>query len=1433
MIIVLINDTVKKHLLKQDPGFRKRVREKFEFLETGIWDGGLKVKKLKGVSSKYIFEARLDKANRILFTLGNLKTGEEQANLFVYVWGIVEHDDVSRKSKNIIPGNVPFLQFKNYDELLVNNVDMEELEPDFFTQENITEKTADESGSQRWYPVEEPEWKRIQLYTRDDFELFLYLTPEQKQILQSPPPLLISGTAGSGKTTLSVYYLLNQNLNKKKKLFITYNDYLKRFAQRLYHGLLNERDWKDNVVFPDFYTFKDLCLQLAGGKRFPAENEVDFYRFNRLIRAFPGYHTFDPVLVWEEIRSVIKGAVPRINLKVLETAAREIKKNTITPITIKKLQEQFLLFSRLESLQAVEKYVKKYLNTTTQSFAAKIEKFLQATDAKEKERVSAVLERTLNIARKQEKESGKYLSFFAYETLGKKKAPNFQWNRKEIYRLFEWYQSRLERENLWDELDLTTEVGERIRESEYDILVCDEIQDFTDTQLDVLFSLVKNPENMFLAGDTKQIINPSGFRWQEVRQHFYERGLTVPELNALTLNFRSSGSIVELSNILLELKAKLTGRKAEELKEDWKYKGRPVTVVSNILHRDMAGILKAAGAKRTILVRTDSEKEKLKNLLETELVFTIREAKGLEFDTVVLWKFCDDQTAEDVWKVILDQSNKNIHEAKIKHEINLLYVGITRSQKDLIIYDGETPSLIWNSEQLKNNVYITDDRQFIEGIWNVVSTPEEWGEQGHYFFERGYFRAAVECFKNGGHEKELAKARAYFYEKTGNHKEAAVNFEKIKETGKAALYYERARQFKKALALWKKLRNTEQALLCRAAVLKEQGDFPGAGQLFLKKKKYNEALDCFSQANDYNQLANIYYKHLKNLKQAAHYYELSRDYDRAAGIYFRLKSFGNAATLYERSENYKKAEASWKKARNTGRLKDLFRKTGQNKKLFLIYEKEKDLDKAVKYLKALNYDKDRLKEEAGVLFQKRRYFPALVRFHAAGDAKGIAEASFILKKYPDAAKFYEEVDQYYLAAHAYYKIKEYERAFICYMNSQEDKENDYVLTRRAMKKVKDRGFLINLGMDYYYEKNYKPAGVIFSYLRGNWSRLGICHAGLGDKEKAFVAWEYCNSVPEYDQIAEDCLERGFVETGAEFILTSMNIISPYKAMFDTRYSNSDLFDDNQYINKSPVLEMMDVYFKENPDIEQMRNWGEYIARHDHMCNYRETVLDYLEKTGHYNALTGYFKQYKLLIEDSIIENRVDFEKDIEALETAGPESHEALAFRYLILEKTQELNQILPEIRLTRYNYCLYLWGDKVFRDRAFEYCLQDKLSESIISMLIQMRDDNLLAEFFEYTGDFSQAARHYEYAEQFSKAAKLYEQAEIYANAGDCYFELKDYKNALAMYEKVKHPDTRKMAKIYEQLNDFGSALFYWKKVGNKTAMKRCQRKIDKKGKK
>ncbi|HAW86983.1 MAG: hypothetical protein A2087_11160 [Spirochaetes bacterium GWD1_61_31] len=177
---------------------------------------------------------------------------------------------------------------------------------------------------------------------------------------------------------------------------------------------------------------------------------------------------------------------------------------------------------------------------------------------------TAIVEIILELVRKQSGQSqGVLLSLDEYLMLGHKREPNFPYDRQIIYNIAEFYQRKLSESGRYDEIDLaraaqeerklSRPTGNTADQSGYELLVCDEIQDFTDIQTELLFDLVPERSRLFLAGDDRQIINPSGFRWEEIRQRFHEGGGSIPPITALKLNFRSTSAIVGLANALLAL----------------------------------------------------------------------------------------------------------------------------------------------------------------------------------------------------------------------------------------------------------------------------------------------------------------------------------------------------------------------------------------------------------------------------------------------------------------------------------------------------------------------------------------------------------------------------------------------------------------------------------------------------------------------------------------------------------------------------------------------------------------------------------------------------------------------------------------------------------------------------------------------------------------
>ena len=1424
MIQILINEAFKKYLLQQSLAYRKKIRQKFEYLEIGYWDGGLKVKKIKGVSgTKAVFEARLDRSNRLLFTLGTEKTGNDLA-LLVYLWGVVGHDDISTKSRHI-PRNVPFLQFQPLDEKELRDSSFEELTEEYYTQESITQKIADDSATQKWHFLDQANWERIEKYRQDEFEMALYLTPEQQAVLEKPLPILVSGTAGSGKTTLSIYYLLKLPLAKQKKLFITYNKYLRNAAHRLYHGLLNGSSLKDEYVTPDFFTFKGYCLDIIShfNRRFPPEKEVNFDRFYSMALSHGPARKFDLPLIWEEIRSIIKGALPQINVKLLKQIHGRLQQGRLGTAEVQALQQQFFTFAKLESTRRIDSFVQKYLGSDIFSFSRNPRHYLDTTP----DRVLSVLDKTIHWLEKQrELTRKKYLSFADYEALGKKKAPHFHHDRKQIYQIFEWYQDRLDSHGLWDELDLTREVINLLNEHDpdkfrYDLVVCDEVQDLTDIQHELLFYIVRDPRNVLLTGDIKQIINPSGFRWEELKRHFYERDLPVPEITSLKLNFRSSGSIVELSNILLELKSRWLGVNTDEFKEEWKYKGRPPIVVKQVDEARMLESLKLTGARKTILVRHAHEKERLQKLLGTELVFTIYEAKGLEFDTVLLWKFASDLTTLDVWKAILEKSNLDVHQAKIRHEVNLLYVAITRAQKDLLIYDGKQPSLIWESNAFREQVYLTDDIAYVDDVWNVVSSPEEWHEQGDYFFEREYYRAAMECYKNAGDQQAYLLAHAYDAEKRQDWKLAAKLFDQLGETEKAATYYERSGGFARAFSLWQEAERREDAMRCRIELLKRDKNYAELAKIYLERKEYALACDMLERTRQYKAAAELYKQRLKNNTKAAELYEKAKEYATAARLYQKAKNLEKAAVLFEKAGEYTAAEKHWKKLNRQDRLEQLYEKSQNVDGLLKIYEKRRDFDAAVKVLRK-NTGASNLITEADRLMKERKYFPALIRYYVAGQHEGAAKCFMKLKQFEKAAQCFERVGDMFHAGKCYSKTGNYKMAIQCYVQTEEERKSQYWRTKRLTWKI---GFDEQLEIaQHFLNKNDFETAKMCYLLFGYLFQASTIEIKMGNLDKGFQLWKDClDRDPNFfDMMAAYCIQNDLIEVGARFILHELEIQD-----LPVIYTND--FDDQ--LTHPNLFKMMDLYFSRAGTKEELSKWARCFSIIDKSILPHYYRLSYLARAEKYydyllyliNLQSRCFKPDTFSYESILYFEISDLIKKLSRDILDNPI---VSAIHCYFKGDLDRFHQLLTGLPLNEETYFLYLLTDQW--EKAEQYVtdfndfliirshLEDTASLFKLARLAEKKDISpmYVAALYQFVGAFEDAARAYIRDNNFYQAA-------------ECYVKAKQYEKAIEMYQKTGK-NQQKIARLYEKLEKWQEAAAIWKRLGKTKKYKQCMEMLN-----
>ncbi|HVR97853.1 MAG TPA: hypothetical protein VMW27_14640, partial [Thermoanaerobaculia bacterium] len=622
MFPVLLHPDLYRRLRQSTRTVRSRVRKTLLRLRDGYWGGGTRVKRLRGVG-RPIYEARTDSGDRLLFTVIRAAPGGSgELTSHLQVWDLVEHDDVDRTARRNRAPEAEFLELEPLEEFEIDeppphpeaafsDLAGTEADPllqfllppeglDFRPEEGIT-------GGVRWFQfdpalgVDEEEFQHLLDAGGDELEL--KLTRDQYEVLASPGLILLAGSAGSGKTTIAVQRLVEASLSPQPptRLYLSYSGQLVEHARRLYHDLAAARGVDPDRDPPSFFTFGDLYRSLI-----PRDFQEHQARpmneslFRDWFRKFG--RSLDPALVWEELRSILKGACLSPSQAMLDEAA--------------------------------------------------------------------------------------------YFELGRKRAPLFVEERPEIYRIAQRYQQWLAEEGRSDRIDLCRRAlaeWRRGRSHGYDVVVCDEVQDLTELEVAFVLSLSTQPDlsGVLLTGDTQQIVNPSGFRWAEVRRLAGKlaHAKAAPPVQRLRRNLRSVRPVVEMANALLLLRREVFGRTEEDDPEESAIAG-PVPVEVTASEEETLAAIAGFGPRCAVLTLDDAEAERLRGRLGTERVFHVREAKGLEFESVVLWKLL----APDA--DLVDRFLRSPREGRLEREprfarlLRHLYVAVTRARRHLAVYEA-------------------------------------------------------------------------------------------------------------------------------------------------------------------------------------------------------------------------------------------------------------------------------------------------------------------------------------------------------------------------------------------------------------------------------------------------------------------------------------------------------------------------------------------------------------------------------------------------------------------------------------------------------------------------------------------------------------------------------------------------------------------------
>jgi len=315
--------------------------------------------------------------------------------------------------------------------------------------------------------------------------------------------------------------------------------------------------------------------------------------------------------------------------------------------------------------------------------------------------------------------------------------------RQAAHTLFGRYRKWLCEAGLFD-LNLVAHEWRPLAQATYDFIVIDEVQDLTGVQLSLVLACLKAPGQFLLCGDSNQIVHPNFFSWAAVKALFWQglAGETAQrqQLQVLRANFRNTQAVTRLANTLLKIKQARFGsidRESNFLVHSTSGEPGEVTLIQakDAALKQLDAITRAS-VRHAVIVLRDEDKPSARAQFHTPLVFSVHEAKGLEYPHVLLLgmvsgqrsafaEVCDGVTAQDLERDELDYRRAKDKSDKAlelyKFYVNALYVAMTRAVQSLTIVESDIGHPLLDLLALKVGV--------ADAAPARASTKEEWAQE--------------------------------------------------------------------------------------------------------------------------------------------------------------------------------------------------------------------------------------------------------------------------------------------------------------------------------------------------------------------------------------------------------------------------------------------------------------------------------------------------------------------------------------------------------------------------------------------------------------------------------------------------------------------------------------------------------------------------------
>ena len=469
----------------------------------------------------------------------------------------------------------------------------------------------------------------------------------QQAVYTLPPPCIVIGSAGSGKTALTLEKMKDA---PGEVLYVTRSPYLVHNARTLYYALAYANDAQD-VSFLSFAEYL-ASLRVPQGREMGVRDFTQWFARHRAASRIK-----DPHALFEEFQGVITGP---------------------------------------------------------------------ATDHA-------------------------YLSREAYLGLGIRQSIFAADERPHVYDLFDKYLAFMQDNDYYDTNILSYQYLPLVEPS-YDFVVVDEVQDLTTIQLQLILTALREPHQFVLCGDANQIIHPNFFSWSTLKRFFYQQdGRAAPAelIRILHNNYRNAVNVIDVANRVLKLKHARFGSVDRE--SNYLVHSTVETSGTVLLLADTEPITRELNQKTrqstrfAVVVMHPEDKPAARAHFQTPLIFSIQEAKGLEYDNIILYNFTS--AAAERFREITrgisaaDVRGENLRYARArekddksleiyKFHINALYVAITRAVENLYFIEAHPDQRLFEVLGLQR----WEERL---ALAEHGSSLDEWRQEAHRLEQQG------------------------------------------------------------------------------------------------------------------------------------------------------------------------------------------------------------------------------------------------------------------------------------------------------------------------------------------------------------------------------------------------------------------------------------------------------------------------------------------------------------------------------------------------------------------------------------------------------------------------------------------------------------------------------------------------------------------------